>query len=328
MPKSTSDSASSSETKGKAKPKPPAGSRPEAAVQPVTEYKESRLLIDYGFELARHLGIGKVLVRAELLTDRKHVDRVRDRESLIWVTDNAKAFGRKGVRKIDHTVELPGSQVGRMDQVALALILSVLEGAIEEDESVVCLTGIAGSRRIDNLLIANPKRDFSWFAEHSLHRDGQLLVSREFVRLIEIALRFAAEGREGKPIGATLVLGDPKKLAPLTRPLILNPCEGHRRRSRSIHDQAFIESMREFAALDGAFIIDPTGVVERVGVYLDAPATRKVHVQKGLGSRHLAAAAITARTDAVAIVISESSGNVTVFSAGRAVVSLGRPSKA
>jgi DNA integrity scanning protein DisA with diadenylate cyclase activity len=94
---------------------------------------------------------------------------------------------------------------------------------------------------------------------------------------------------------------------------------------RDIHNPEFFETLRELAALDGAFIIDNRGVVDRAGVYLDAPATKKVRVRRGLGSRHVAAAAITAKTESVALVISESSGNITVFAKGSSLLELEKP---
>jgi DNA integrity scanning protein DisA with diadenylate cyclase activity len=79
------------------------------------------------------------------------------------------------------------------------------------------------------------------------------------------------------------------------------------------------------AFLDGAFLIDNRGVVTAAGVYLDAPATKKVRVRRGLGSRHMAAAAVTAKTNALALVISESSGNITVFAKGAVLLELEKP---
>jgi len=291
--------------------------------KPVTEAKESSLLVTHGFEIARQLGIRKVLVLAELLTDRRQVDRNREDESLIWVTYDAAALRELDeVRDGDECIEIPVAKVERMDQVTFALIISVMNGAIVDDEAVVCLAGVAGSKRLDNLLIANPQRDFPWLQVRSSDgEENQFLSSREFIRLIEIALKFAAEGREGKPIGTIFVLGDPEALEKYMRPLILNPCKGHPRRSRSIHDPGFLETLRELSAIDGAFVVDPKGVLESAGMFLHAPMTKKVKVAKGLGSRHLAAAALTGKVEALAIVISESSGTVTVFSSGIKVIS-------
>jgi diadenylate cyclase len=285
---------------------------------PQTEIKETRLLIDYGFALARNLKIKTVLVIGELLTDRKMVDKD---ECIIWVSRNEEK--KQGdLKEGDHLVVIPHSPVERMDQISLALILSVMHGYAQEDESIICLLGVSGSKRLDNLLIANPQRDFDWF-KGSNREKSNLPISQVFFRLIDIALRFATEGREGKSIGTIFLLGDIADLNAIARPLILNPCKGHPKKARSIYDKEFVETIREFSALDGGFLIDRKGVVEAAGVYLDAPVTRKVKVQTGLGSRHVAAAAATAQANCIAIVISESSGIVSVFSKGSKVLSLG-----
>ena len=118
---------------------------------------------------------------------------------------------------------------------------------------------------------------------------------------------------------------DTEKIEPRTRPLIFNPCKGHAQNVRNIHNPEFFETLRELAALDGAFVVDNRGVVVGAGVYLDAPATKDVKVRRGLGSRHVAAAAITAGASALAVVISESSGSITVFAKGAALLELEKP---
>ena len=64
-----------------------------------------------------------------------------------------------------------------------------------------------------------------------------------------------------------------------------------------------------------------TGVIESAGTYLrvdaDIPA-----LPSGLGARHTAAAAITAVSEAVAVAISESTRQVSIFRHGRRVVVL------
>jgi diadenylate cyclase len=286
------------------------------------EIKETRLVIEYGFKLARELGMKTVLVIGELATDRKMVDHHRQDETIIWVSRGSEKV-EENIKKGDHLVEIPHSPVDRMEQISLALILSVMYGYMKKDESIISLVGVSGSRRLDNLLIANPQRDFDWFKGRGTGKQSNLPLSQEFIRLIDLALRFATEGREGKPIGTIFLLGDMKEINSIARPLILNPCKGHPRKSRSIYDKEFVETMREYAALDGGFLIDRKGVVEAAAVYLDAPVTKAVHVPSGLGSRHVAAAAATAQTNSIAIVISESSGTVTVFSKGSKVLSLG-----
>jgi DNA integrity scanning protein DisA with diadenylate cyclase activity len=174
------------------------------------------------------------------------------------------------------------------------------------------------------MLITNPKRDFPWFRKYPLEETQGTIATREFVRVVDIALRLAREGREGRPIGTMFVLGDVDELSPYLRQLVLNPCEGHPQRDRNIHDEGFFETLREFAALDGAFVVNNRGVVESGGTYIDA-LSGKAKLTSGLGTRHAAAAAVTAETDAIAVVVSASSGTVTVFHEGKPILELEKP---
>ena len=103
-------------------------------------------------------------------------------------------------------------------------------------------------------------------------------------QILDIALRFAAQGREGKPIGTIFVLGALGQVSPFLRQLILNPFEGHSPESRNIHNPDFLETLREFAAMDGAFVVNHKGNVEFGGTYIDAPAT-EAKLREGLGAR-------------------------------------------
>jgi len=146
-------------------------------------------------------------------------------------------------------------------------------------------------------------------------------VTRHLARLLEIALRFAREGREGSSIGAIFVLGNPNTLSPHLRQLILNPLQGHPQAARSIHNPGFLETLRELAALDGAFVVNRRGVVDSAGTYLNAPVGQG-RLCPGLGARHAAALAITTVTDATSVVISASSGTVSLYDGGETVLEL------
>jgi diadenylate cyclase len=124
--------------------------------------------------------------------------------------------------------------------------------------------------------------------------------------------RFTREGREGLSIGTTFVLGDRTTLMPYLRQLILNPLKGHVQATRSIHNPEILKTLRELSVMDGAFIINRRGVVDSAGTYLNAPIGCG-KLRPGLGARHAAALAITTVTDATAVVISASSGTVSVF---------------
>ena len=302
--------------------KPPARTK---SANPPSKASESQILVASAFELARNLEIPNILVLADLLTDRRAVERERQNEAVIWLIHEGGRESYPEIPNEDPCIGLPPRTLDRLDQVKLGLTLAVLQRHVAVDASVVCLTGVAGSKRLDMLVIINPSRDFPWFREHAVAEVDEKLLSRELVRLLEIAQRLSSEGREGKPVGAIFVLGDIDEIEPHTRQLIFNPCKGHPQAVRNIHNPDFFDTLRELAALDGAFLIDKRGVVAKAGVYLDAPTSKQVRVRKGLGSRHVAAAAMTAHTDSLALVISESSGNVTVFVQGAALLELEKP---
>lgn len=289
----------------------------------ITEHIESRRLVETAFELARSLEIGKLLVQADELRDIRIIDKLRESETLIWLWRDDAEVPDLAPRN-NKIIRIPDTTLTRMSQLKIGLLLAVLSDYVELDEGVLCLSGVAGTQRLDTLLITNPQRDFPWFQRTDAAQAQDAIHTREFVRVIEVALRMAREGREGKPLGTIFVLGETENLAPHLRQLVLNPCEGHPQKSRSIHDESFFETLREFAALDGAFVVSKRGVVESAGTYIDAPL-KKAKLRRGLGARHTAAAALTANSSALAVVVSESSGTVTVFHDGQAILELENP---
>jgi diadenylate cyclase len=124
--------------------------------------------------------------------------------------------------------------------------------------------------------------------------------------LIELAVEIAREGREGRRIGTLFTLGDEEAVLAKSRPLILDPLSAHPESVRKLTDPNLRGTIKELAQLDGAFVVSRDGIVLSACRYLDALAS-KVDVPLGLGSRHIAAANMSAVTDAVGIVVSESS---------------------
>ena len=89
-------------------------------------------------------------------------------------------------------------------------------------------------------------------------------------------------------------------------PLILDPLLGHPESSRHVTNLNLRGTIKELAQLDGGFVVSHEGIVLSACRYLDAVAAQ-VDVPLGLGSRHIAAANMSAVTKAVGIVVSESS---------------------
>src|SRR6202161_4876910 len=124
--------------------------------------------------------------------------------------------------------------------------------------------------------------------------------------LIGLAVEIAREGREGRRIGTLFTLGDVGAVLARSMPLILDPLFGHPESLRHVTNLTLRGTVKELAQLDGGFVVSRDGILLSACRYLDAVAAQ-VEVPLGLGSRHIAAANMSAVNKAGGIVVSESS---------------------
>jgi PAS domain S-box-containing protein len=136
-----------------------------------------------------------------------------------------------------------------------------------------------------------------------------------FDAVFHICTEISIEGREGKPVGTTFLIGDTKKVLEKSRQIILNPFEGHKPEARLVMNPELKENIKALAQLDGAFVITGDGFVESVGRYITVD-TSSVKLPGGMGTRHNSVAAITQVTKTVGIVVSQSGGVITIFRNG------------
>lgn len=137
---------------------------------------------------------------------------------------------------------------------------------------------------------------------------------------IQLAVEIAREGREGRKIGTLFIVGDEEETMKRSTQLILDPLFGHPDEVKRICNPEVRETLKELAQLDGGFIVSGSGVVISAARYIYA-TDKDIRLPLGLGSRHLASASITSETEAVAVVVSESSV-VRIFNEGRLIAEI------
>jgi DNA integrity scanning protein DisA with diadenylate cyclase activity len=237
---------------------------------------------------------------------------------------SARSLPEEVKNAVKSTIDLPAIRLPRMGQIKLAIILGMAQGNIHADDSLICLAGPPHAHRLDTLLLLKVRNEFELFAV-----SDQLLTEHVnpevFEQVLELAIQIAAEGREGKPLGALFVVGDYENVSRYTTQLVLNPFKGYDESERNILDPRLAETIKEFCAIDGAFLIRGDGVIEAAGAFL-YPGFPHEELPMGLGARHAAAAGITAVTNSVAVTVSASTGTIRVFRKGRIVIEIERPS--
>jgi DNA integrity scanning protein DisA with diadenylate cyclase activity len=106
---------------------------------------------------------------------------------------------------------------------------------------------------------------------------------------------------------------------------VINPFHGYPENERNILDPRLEETLKEFSAIDGAFVIRGDGVVLSAGRYLAPHSKLEENLPQGLGTRHEAGAAITMTTGAIAICVSQSTGTISIFKQGRLITDIQKP---
>ncbi len=138
---------------------------------------------------------------------------------------------------------------------------------------------------------------------------------RTLEEVIQLAVELAREGREGRKIGTLFVIGDVDNVLAQSRSLLLDPLYGHPNELLRVDRPEFRETVKEFAQLDGAFVLDDAGTFVSAGRFIDVDVNFPANFLPGLGTRHAAAASVSRTTGAIAVAVSQSSV-VRVFAGG------------
>ncbi len=218
-------------------------------------------------------------------------------------------------------INIPNVNVTRLSQIKVAITKGLATGLFKKGDKLVCLTGVPKFGYIDSIFVIDVGKEFEILISEEVADIFEDIQPEVFETVLNIALELASQGREGRQVGTIFVLGDHEKVLELSRQMIINPFMGYKEEERNILDRNLKDTIKEFSAIDGAFVVRGDGVLVTAGRHLSAALENKDFPQ-GLGSRHIAAAGITSVTGAIAIVISESTGTVRIFKKGRLFVDI------
>ncbi|HEV3257496.1 MAG TPA: diadenylate cyclase [Gemmataceae bacterium] len=210
------------------------------------------------------------------------------------------------------------------ERMSLALLEAVASDKLQTGAHVVALyNGIEAEEdrpeQIDSLSLIHLGEHLERLTSQDLRKLDTHVPLETLRAVVDLATEIGREGREGKPVGTMFVIGDTRKVLSMARPINFNPFRGYSPAERDIRDRKVREQIKDIAQLEGAIIIRREGFVEAACMYLDVTA-EGITLSKGLGSRHWGAAAISRRTRAVAVAVSQSSGAVRIFQDGEVVL--------
>lgn len=207
----------------------------------------------------------------------------------------------------------------RHTQLGQALLEGIADELFESREQVVALYSSFDREHIDTISVISLEEHLSKLTSRDLQRLETQVPLETLRQVVDLAVEIGREGREGKPVGTLMVVGNHRKVLQMSHEQVFDPFKGYNKNERTLRSPRVKEAIKELAQIDGAFIISSDGVVEAAGRILDAHAEGLV-ISQGLGARHWAAAAISKNTNAIAVAVSESTGTVRIFQDGVVVL--------
>ena len=223
----------------------------------------------------------------------------------------------------DATIDIPLRGLSGHQQVDVVVLIGLLNDLLKVEERAVCVYGRTETQRLDSIHVVDLRHQFSELLELS-HEIRHTDIDPEVLyRVLQLAHELALEGREGTPVGTIFVVGDYDAATAYSDQIVINPFRGYAPDEKNVLDPSLDETLKEFSVLDGAFLVRGNGEVMSAGscIHIATPEEKAV---SGLGTRHRAGVAISAVTQALAIVLSQSTGTVSVYKSGKQILALTR----
>jgi DNA integrity scanning protein DisA with diadenylate cyclase activity len=284
-------------------------------------------MVRHTHAIAREVGARVILLYADVVEDDKDLDDlIQDVDFRVILISRRPGFQAPGGwGDLCAIVRVPDIPMTRAGQVKVAILVAAAENLIRVGDRIVCLTGLDGSGTIDMILVLDMGTEIEMFADTAADPLPADVTPAVFERVLTLASELGLEGREGRPVGTLFVVGDCDRVLEQSHQLVINPFQGYPDGEKNILDPRLEETIKEFSAIDGAFIVRGDGVVLNAGRYLAPRGKLDEPLPQGLGTRHEVAAEITLTTNSIALCISQSTGTVSIFRRGRLVTDIQKP---
>jgi len=287
----------------------------------------TKSMVRHAHAIAREVGARIILLHADVVEeDCDLAALIEDVNFRVILVSRREGFtAPAGWGELCAVVRIPDVPMTRTGQIKVAILVSAAESLIHAGDRILCLTGLDNSGTIDTVMVLDMGKEIELFSVTTAEPLPTDVTPTVFERVLTLAGELGVEGREGRPVGTLFVIGDSDRVLAQSNQLVINPFHGYPEGERNILDARLEETIKEFSAIDGAFIVRGDGVLLSAGRYLVPVAKLDEPLPQGLGTRHEAAAAVTVATDAMALCVSQSTGTVSIFRRGRLIADIQKP---
>jgi len=287
-------------------------------VNPLRFTDQFKNLCRLALQLTKTVEADTILLLLDGSADWQRLKKMVGKQQLLIAADTDEQLqGAKESAFYTVKLDMPDRPV--YERLTQAVLEAVADDLLAPNSAVVALYSGFDADTIDSLSVINLGEHLNRLTGRDLRRLETRVPLDTLKMVVDLAVEVGREGREGKPVGTLLVVGDVRKVMASSHSAGFDPVRGYNRKERNLADARVREGIKEIAQMDGAIVVSADGTVEAACRYLDCSAA-EVTLSKGLGARHWAAAAVSRTTNAVAVAVSQTNGTVRIFQNGEVVL--------
>lgn len=276
--------------------------------------------VEAAAKLAKATSAEAILVLTENMTDWAKLKKKTSTacDALIVATNNKELSESASEASITTTL-LEMEDASIQNQLTQAVLASVANEKIQPGSTVVAIYCGFDADETDTISVLKLTERLGRLTARDLRKLETKVPLETLKTVVDLAVEIGRDGREGKAIGTMFVVGDHRNVMEQSRPGGLDFTKAYSRKERNLNDSWIREGVKELAQCDGMFIIAADGTIEGSQRIIDTSPV-EITMTTGLGSRHFAGAAISKNTNAISVVVSQTSGTVRIFQNGEVVL--------
>ena len=249
----------------------------------------------------------------------QHLHRLSGHFRVIATTTNSETYDTLTKAGLE-VIRLPLHTADKYTQIRHAISVVLQSSSVSIGDLVVCAIGRDVYQEAGDLVVLTEmEASIEKLAVSDLLKLTDGIQPKVLEAAVTVACKISRAARRGNRVGAIFMLGDSINVLEGSKQLVPNPFQGHDKANRMLTNPDIHDALVELSKLDGAFVLRGDGFIQAAGVFLTSPPA-ETELVSGLGTRHAAAAAVTMRTAATAIIVSATDGQVRAFSGGKLVL--------
>jgi DNA integrity scanning protein DisA with diadenylate cyclase activity len=251
----------------------------------------------------------------------QYLHRLSGHFRVIATTTNSETYDTLTKAGLE-VIRLPLHTADKCTQIRHAISVVLQSSSVSIGDLVVCSIGRNVYQEAGDLVVLTEmEASIEKLAVSDLVKLTDGIQPKVLEAAVTVACKISRAARRGNRVGAIFMLGDSISVLEGSKQLVPNPFQGHDKANRMLTNPGIHDALVELSKLDGAFVLRSDGFIQAAGVFLTSPHA-ETELVSGLGTRHAAAAAVTMRTAATAIIVSATDGQIRAFSGGRLVLQI------